>query len=198
MKFSPLLLLAALGATSTIMSAQAMPVTPFGLERGQTAAIELTVGYTFLHANAPPGQCSCAALNGGYGSLVVNMPRGLSLVADLAAAHGNQVAGTSQNITVFNYLFGTRYSMRSVSHRIVPYVQALGGRSQEESNYVFIQTATAAAFSAGGGINTVISRNIGWNVVEADWVHSRLPNGVNDSQNDVRISSGITFRFGPR
>jgi outer membrane immunogenic protein len=198
MKFSSLLLLAALGASSTIMSAQAMPVSPFGLERGQTAAIELSAGYTLLRANAPPGQCSCAALNGGYGSLVVNMPHGLSLVADLAAAHRSQISNTAQNITVFNYLFGPRFSLRSGSHRFVPYVQALGGRSQEESNYVFIQTSTALAFSAGGGLSTVLSRRIGWNVVEADWIHSQLPNGLNNRQNDLRISSGITFRFGPR
>jgi outer membrane immunogenic protein len=199
MKSIQLLLLAALGAASTIMLGQAVPVAPFGLDGRQVPAIEVSAGYMFVHANAPPGQCGCMHLNGGYGSLVINMPRGFSLVADLSAAHAGQVGGTAQNITVFNDLFGPRYSFRTASRRFTPYVQALGGQSQETSNYVFIGgTASAAAFSAGGGLNSAFSRHIGWNIVEADWVHSSLPNAVNSSQNDLRISSGIFFRFGPR
>jgi outer membrane immunogenic protein len=198
MKSIPLLLLAAFGAASTIMSGQVVSAAPFGMDRGQTPVIEISAGYLFVHANAPPGQCGCIHLNGGYGSLVINMPQGLSLVADLSSAHAGQVDGTAQNITVFNDLFGPRYSFRKVSRRFIPYIQALGGRSQEMSNYVFIQTAAAAAFSTGGGINSTLSRHIGWNIVEADWVHSNLPNGANSSQNDLRISSAIVFRFGPR
>ena len=37
----------------------------------------------------------------------------------------------------------------------------------------------------------------GW-IVEADWVHSYIPNAQNNLQNDLRIGSGVTFRLGPR
>ena len=38
----------------------------------------------------------------------------------------------------------------------------------------------------------------GW-IVEADWVmHSYIPNAQNNLQNNFRISSGFTFRLGPR
>jgi hypothetical protein len=55
-----------------------------------------------------------------------------------------------------------------------------------------------AAFSVGGGVSTTINRHFGWTIVEADWVGSRLPNAQNNLQNDLRISSGFTFRLGPR
>jgi hypothetical protein len=31
-----------------------------------------------------------------------------------------------------------------------------------------------------------------------DYVYSRLPNAVNDHQNDLRVTTGLAFRFGPR
>ena len=155
------------------------------------------MGYTFLHANAPPGQCGCFSANGGFGSVVFNLPHGFGLVADFTAVHANNISSTTQSVTVFNYLFGPRYSFRSASRRFVPYAQALGGGSRETSSYAAVQNVKGAAFSVGGGVSTTLTRRIGWTIVEVDWVHSYLPNAKNDLQNDLRVSSAITFRFGP-
>jgi hypothetical protein len=43
-----------------------------------------------------------------------------------------------------------------------------------------------------------LDRHFSWTIVEADWVQSRLPNAQNNLQNDLRVSSGFTFRLGPR
>ena len=179
-------------------SAQARAQETFGIESGQTPALEASAGYTFLHANAPPGQCGCFSANGGYGSVVFNMPRGFGIVADLAAMHTNTVGSTTQSITVFNYLFGPRYRFRPVFKRYVPYAQILGGGSQELSSYTAVQNVSGAAFSVGGGVSTTIRPHFGWTIVEADWVHSYIPNAQNNLQNDFRISSGFSFRLGPR
>jgi hypothetical protein len=170
----------------------------FGTGPGQTPVLETTLGYTYLHANAPPAQCGCFSANGGYGSLVVNMPRGFSLVADLAAVHAGSIAGTTQSITVFNYLFGPRYSFRTLSRRFVPYAQALGGGSEEMSSYSAVQTLNGPAFSVGGGVTTTLAPHIGWTIVEADYVQSRVPNAQNNLQNNLRVSTGFTLRLGPR
>jgi hypothetical protein len=79
--------------------------------------------------------------------VVFNMPRGFSIVADLTAVHAGSVSGTTQSITVFNYLFGPRYTFRNVSRRFLPYEQALGGGSQELSSYTAVQNVLGAAFS---------------------------------------------------
>jgi len=113
----------ALSTTATSLPAQTRAPEIFGTDPGQTPVLEASAGYTFLHANAPPGQCGCFSANGGYGSVVLNMPRGFSIVADLAAAHATTIGSTAQTITVFNYLFGPRYTFRTVSRRFLPFGQ---------------------------------------------------------------------------
>jgi hypothetical protein len=179
-------------------SAQARAQETFGLEPGQTPVLETSVGYTYIHANAPPGQCGCFSANGGYGSVVFHMPRNFAVVADLAAVHSGTAGTASQSITVFNYLFGPRYTFRPVFKRYQPYAQILGGGSQELSSYSTVQNISGAAFSVGGGINTTLKPHFGWTIFEADWVHSYIPNAQNNIQNDLRVSSGVTFRLGPR
>jgi hypothetical protein len=198
MRFDKTALITAFIALSTTLSAQVRAQETFGTDPGQTPVLETTAGYTFVHANAPPGQCGCFSANGGYGSVVFNMPRGFSVVADMAGVHTNTVGATTQSITLFNYLFGPRYTFRTFSKRFLPYGQILGGGSQEFSSYTAVQNVHGAAFSAGGGVSTTLKPHFGWTIVEADWVHSYLPNAQNNLQNDLRISSGFTFRLGPR
>ncbi len=130
--------------------AQVRPATVFGLEPGQTSAFDVGVNYAYVRANAPPAACGCFSMNGGGATLVINMPRGISLVTDLEATHANNLNGTTQSITVFDYLCGPRYSYQS-SSRFTAYAQVLVGGSEELSNYAFVQDSHAFAASGGGG-----------------------------------------------
>jgi outer membrane immunogenic protein len=189
--------LLAVGVFPLHCRAQARSTTGFGSPAEQTSAVELGFNYTYLRANAPPAACGCFSMNGGGGNLVVNMPHGVSLVADLDATHASKINGTTQTITVFDYLVGPRYSYRTMS-RFTPYIQVLLGGSEELSNYAFVENSNAFAVSGGGGVSRVLNRRVAWNIVEVDYIYSRLPNAVNDHQNDLRVSTGITLRFGPR
>lgn len=195
MRFDKTVLLTAILALLTALPLHSQQV--FGTEPGQIPVLETSLGYSFVHANAPPGQCGCFSANGGFGSIVFNASHGLSIVADLNVVHAGNIAG-SQSITVFNYLFGPRYSLRSVSKRLTPYAQALGGASQEFSSYPAVQNLQGAAFSIGGGVSTALKPHLGWTIVEANWIHSFIPNAQNNLQNDLRVSTAITFRLGPR
>ena len=198
MRFDKTVLLATLIALSATFSVQARAQEKFGIDPGQTPRFETSLGYTYLHANAPPGKCGCFSANGGYGSVVFNVPRGFGVVADLSGVRAGNISGTTQSVTLFNGLFGVRYSVRHLSKRYVPFAQALGGFSHESSNYTYVQSVTGAAFSLGGGVETTIKPHWGWTIVEADWIHSYLPNAQNNIQNDLRVSTAITFRLGPR
>ena len=177
---------------------QVRPATTFGLAPGQTSAIDLEFHYAYFHANAPPAECGCFSMNGGGSNLVINMPRGFSLVADVTAAYANKVDGTTQNISILNFMGGARYSYRTTK-RWTPYAQVLLGGSEEYSNDAYLGGGkTAFSVSGGGGVTRVLSRHFAWNVVEADYVYSQLPNAKNDVQNDLRVSTGIAFRIGPR
>jgi outer membrane immunogenic protein len=177
----------------------AQNATVFGIDKGQVPAMEIGLGYAFLHANAPPpGTCGCFSLNGGSLTWVINMPRGFSLVSDFTGAHANNVNGTDQNIGLFNFVFGPRYTLRK--HRYQPYVEALVGGSNEFSNYAYVSNVTALAAQGGIGLSTTLNRYIAFNIFEADYLYSQLPNGAGNSgyQNDLRVRTGIIFRFGPR
>ncbi|HEU5401815.1 MAG TPA: outer membrane beta-barrel protein [Terriglobales bacterium] len=178
-----------------VLHAQAIPNGPATAD--EIPRYELGLNYNYFHANAPPGQCGCFSLNGGSGTIVVNLTPAWSGVADVAYAHANNVNNTSQNITIINYLFGPRYSRRT-SSRFVPYGEALLGGAKENVNFQFDINRNAFGFLVGGGVTTRLKPRIGWTIVEADWVYTRIPNAKNNRQNDVRIATGITFNFGLR
>ena len=156
---------------------------------------EVGLNYNYFHANAPPGQCGCFSLNGGSGTIVWNLTPAWSGVADVAYAHANHVNGTSQNITIINYLFGPRYSRRR-SSRFVPYAEALLGGAKENVNFQFDINRNAFGILAGGGVTARLKPKISVNIVEADWVYTRIPNALNNRQNDIRIATGVIFNFG--
>jgi outer membrane immunogenic protein len=158
-----------------------------------SASLDLGVNYIWLHAIAPAGQCGCFSANGGSGTVALNFggaAHDLSLLADLSGSHSSNLNGTSQTITIADYLFGVRYTLHG-RHRFAPYGQALIGASHETSNYAYVLSTTSVAFSGGGGATLRIAPHLGWNVFQADWIHSDLPNGSNNRQNDVRLGTGI-------
>jgi len=175
-----------------MLCAQAIPNGSVGGDMGR---IQLGLNYNYFHANAPPGQCGCFGLNGGSATFLYNITPAWSAVADIALAHANNVDNTGQNITIFNYLFGPRYSWRN-SSRFVPYGQALLGGAKEDVNIEFDINRNAFGIAAGGGVTTQIKPRLGFTIVQADWVYTRIPNAVNNRQNDVRIGTGLTYSFG--
>jgi outer membrane immunogenic protein len=159
--------------------------------------LEFGLNYNYFHANAPPGQCGCFGLNGGSGTVVYNLTSRWAGVADLMLAHANNVDNTTQSITIFNYLFGPRYSFRNHT-RFVPYGQVMLGGAKEDVNFEFTINRNAFGFLGGGGVTMPLKHRFGLTLVEADWIYTRIPNGKNDRQNDTRIATGITYHFGPR
>jgi outer membrane immunogenic protein len=157
--------------------------------------LEFGANYNYFHANAPPGQCGCFSLNGGGGTVVYNITSKWAGVADLMVGHATNVDDTLQNITIFNYLFGPRYTRRN-SSRFTPYGQVLLGGAKEDVNFQFTINRNAFGFLAGGGVTTKLKRRFGLTLGEVDWIYTRIPNATNNRQNDLRIVTGVTYHFG--
>ncbi len=157
--------------------------------------LQIGANYNYFHANAPPGECGCFSFNGGSGTVVYNITPRWAGVADLMLGHANNVNNTGQNITIFNYLFGPRYTYRSKS-RFVPYGQVMLGGAKEDVNIVFDINRNAFGVLAGGGVTTPLKHKFGLTIIEGDWIYTRIPNAVNNRQNDIRIATGITYHFG--
>jgi outer membrane immunogenic protein len=158
--------------------------------------MEAGANFNYVHANAPPGQCGCFSLYGGSGTFVFNLTRIWSGVADITMAHASNVNNSGQNITIINYLFGPRYTRRMYSTRYVPYAQILVGGAKENVNIDFKINRQSFAVLGGGGVTTKLKRRWGLNLIEVDYVYSRIPNAVNNTQNNMRITTGVTYHFG--
>jgi outer membrane immunogenic protein len=156
---------------------------------------EVGANYNYFHANAPPGECGCFSLNGGSGTFVVNITPVWSAVADIAVGHATDVDQSLQNITIFNYLFGPRYTRRT-SSRFVPYGEALFGGAKEDVNFQFTINRNSFGLLAGGGVTTALKGKFGLTLVEVDYVYTQIPNAKNDRQNNIRAATGVTYHFG--
>jgi peptidoglycan-associated lipoprotein len=163
---------------------------------GDVPRLEFGANYNYFHANAPPGQCGCFSLNGGSGTVVYNITPKWAAVADLMVGHANNVDNSLQNITIFNYLFGPRYTRR-MSSRYVPYGQVLLGGAKEDVNFQFTINRNSFGLLAGGGVTTWLKRKFGLTLGEVDWIYTRIPNAQNNRQNNLRIVTGVTYHFGP-
>jgi outer membrane immunogenic protein len=194
MHFRSAALLLVLAALSGVLHAQAVPQGMWG---DDIPRVEIGANYNYFHANAPPGQCGCFALNGGSGSVVFNITPVWSGVADIAVAFANNVDNTQQDITIINYLFGPRYTRRT-SSRFVPYGQILFGGAKEDVNFTFVINRNAFGLLGGGGVTTKLGRRFKFTIGEVDYVYTRIPNAKNNSQNNIRVSTGITYGFGSR
>jgi outer membrane immunogenic protein len=192
MHFRSAVLLLVLAAVSGVLHAQAVP-SGSGLD--DIPRVEIGTNYNYFHANAPPGQCGCFALNGGSGSVIVNLRPAWSAVADIAVAFANDVDNTQQNITIVNYLFGPRYTRRT-SSRFVPYGQILFGGAKENVNFEFTINRNSFGLLGGGGVTTRLGRRFGLTIGDVSYVYTRIPNAKNNAQNNIRVATGVTYRFG--
>jgi hypothetical protein len=156
-------------------------------------------------------------LNGGSASLAFNLNRYVGLVADFGGYDDSQVqltgSGANQplvvdaNGTAYTYLFGPRLSFRN-STRFTPFAQALFGGvhattvtvSNCGSSCIALPEQDAFAMTAGGGLDIGLTRHISLRAVQAEYMMTRfaaVPSGTSStSQNDLRLSTGLVFRFG--
>jgi len=184
-----------------------------------TPRVELFLGYTHFGTSSTDATVGnrMVGLNGGSTSLALNLNRYVGLVADFGGYDANrlQLTGTGANQplvvnasgTVYSYLFGPRISFRN-SSRFTPFAQALfGGVHASDvtasncagSGCTPLPAQSAFAMTAGGGLDIGLSRHFSIRAVQAEYMMTRFSDintGAGASQNDLRLSSGLVFRFG--
>jgi hypothetical protein len=149
----------------------------------------------------------------------VNFRRGFGLVASVS---GSTVANVAPGVDVnrIAYLVGERYT-----HALWPARKAVGEQGVATSQTAkpvgrvdfFAQllvggvhgfdgvypatggvTATANGFAMqlGGGLNMPLSKHLGLRLIDAEYLHTTLPNNTSNAQNDLRLSAGLTWHLG--
>ena len=168
---------------------------------GAQSAFDAGAGYTYIHTNAPAGNCGCFAMNGANGWLGFHLGHGIALVGELAVQHAGNIANTGADLTLTSFVAGPRYTSHAFG-RLQPFAQVLiggahasGGLSPGSSG---LGSSTGFAAIAGGGLEFKLSERVALRAIEADYYYTRFNNGTNDHQNNLRIGAGLLFRFGSR
>jgi len=167
-----------------------------------TPRFEAYGGYYYtrfsVNANAP-GIAPSATYNGngGGGQLEYNVNRWLGAVGDL----GGFIATSSGNGAFagagFTYLFGPRLNFRR--GKVTLFAQTLfGGVRTTDGIAQSTGTENNFAMTAGGGIDFKVSKHVSIRPVQAEYFMTKIPDGLNNRQNNLRFGAGIVFRFGTR
>src|SRR5580692_5687082 len=139
-----------------------------------------------------PRQATTATVGG---QIEYNVNRWLGAVGDLggflATSSGNGAfAGAG-----FTYLFGPRVNFRR--GRVTPFAQILfGGVRTTDGIAQSTGTENNFAMTAGGGIDFKVSRHVSFRPVQAEYFMTKIPDGLNNRQDNFRFGGGVVFRFG--
>jgi peptidoglycan-associated lipoprotein len=164
---------------------------------------EVGAGYNFVHTNAPPSGCGCFSMNGGTASIARPFTPSFSIVGEFNGITNGNVNASGHSLTLLSYLAGPRYRLSTARGRFSPFAQALvGGVHASGALYApsgsASGSANAFAASVGGGLDVALNRHVALRLVEADYLLTLLPNGVNSRQNNLNLTTGVVFRFGTR
>ena len=163
-----------------------------------TPHFELSGAYSYVRANAA-NSGGAFNLNGGSGSVAYNFSDRFSVVAD-GGAYRFSGLPNGLDSTMYTYLFGPRMRFHKVSH-VIPFAQVLlGGGCLNASSGSVTAGENGFSMAAGGGVDWPLHGHFAVRLVEADYLLTRFNrvDGSSATQNDLRISAGLVFRFGSR
>ena len=166
---------------------------------------EIFGGYTYMRANIVVNGTTFN-MNGGSGAIAYNLSNWFALVGDFGMTHAGAVATQPFSLTVMTYEFGPRVSWRNHT-KLTPFAQVLMGGGRATGTLYTSSLGTGLAplgqsndfnFTAGGGVDWKISHRFSVRLAQAEYLHSQFPNAHNNSQSNLRLSSGLVFTFGQR
>jgi len=183
-----------------------------------TPTVELFAGYSYLRAMPELAEGNrLVYLNGGSTSIAFNLNRHLGLVGDFGGFNNTRLlltgAGENPSVnaqivsgSVYSFLAGPRLSFRDHG-RLTPFVQVLfGGMHASDATLsgctgtcTLLPAENSLAITAGGGLDFRVRRHWAIRLIQAEYLMTRFEDhstGDIASQNDMRLSSGIVFRFG--
>jgi outer membrane immunogenic protein len=192
-------LMIALVACAALAEAQQSPAPDHPKSRP-----ELALDYTYMHSNAPPGGCGCINLNGGSATFAWPLKYkggNFAVVGDITAVHAGAVPSGGYSLTLSTYTAGGRYAPRLRHSPFHPFGQILIGAGHSSGTLVAGQGSTpstaGAAFAAslGAGLDLRATPRLSVRLIEADYLLTTFNNGVNNRQNNARISAGVVIHF---
>ena len=167
---------------------------------------EVSLNYAYVLARTVNQAGCCFNAHGGNVSVSVNLNEWLALVQDFGGYYAGNIHNSGLTLRLFSYTAGPRISMNK-SGRLTPFVQGLFGGAHAggtlytrgfQQGSAPPQPQDSFAMILGGGLDVNVSRNFAIRTVQADWFFTKFPNGKTNRQHNLRITTGVVFRFGSR
>lgn len=193
----------AIAALSLAIGTAASAAAQSGMPHQGIPKAEIAVDYSYMRANATPGQCGCFNLNGGNAEAAVHVYRNFSIVADMTGEHAGTTSVSGQSLSLLSYTGGPRFSYplrRSHRTTVTPFVQGLvGGVHGFDAPFPggsgLSDSANALAVLVGGGVDVAVSHRFAIRAVQVDYGLNHLPNNADDSENLLRVATGVVFHI---
>jgi opacity protein-like surface antigen len=158
----------------------------------ESRGLEVAGNYQYVRFN-PGNGANGVNCQGGSGSAAGYLTAQFGIVGEFG---GCKVTGLPSGTSAheLNYLFGPRYYFRPQG-RVFPFVQTLFGGEQFSAGVSGVGSGSQNAFAwtAGGGADVTLTRHVSLRAVQVEYLMTRFGG---QSQNSVRIQSGLVWRFG--
>ncbi len=167
--------------------------------RSAAPRLDLGVTYSTEHSQLAPGTCDCFWLQGGGAEASLRLFKGFGIAGSVTSERiSNYANGLDFNRLTYAAGLGYRHS---TGGRLQLFGHALGGRAHAfngafPSSTGLLSTANSLVLQTGGGLDLLLSNRFAVRLLEAEYVHTQLPNGYANTQNDLRLSTGLTVEFG--
>lgn len=173
---------------------------PLAKAQEEPSKLELYGGYYYARFNVTadvPGIAPSSTYNGngGGGQLEYNANRWLGVVGDLGGFYATSSGNGSFAGGVFTYLIGPRVNFRRA--RISPFAQTLfGGVRTTDGIEHSTGTEDNFAMTTGGGFDFKVSRHVSIRPIQAEYFMTKIPDGLHNRQDNLRIGAGVVLRLG--
>ena len=182
--------------TTVCGSASAQAVSGY-----KESAIDVAITYQALRSDYVSG--GSFFLQGGTAEVRARLAGQLAVVASVTGEHAGSSAVGVAPVSFVSTVFGPRYTF-APRRRESLFLEAMVGEINAfqcsfpaATNPSTRQTtASSIAVLTGGGIDFKLSHHFLIRAIQADWLHTQLPNGGGNMQNNLRLGSGIVVRFG--
>jgi opacity protein-like surface antigen len=154
--------------------------------------VEVSGNYQYVRFN-PGSGASGINCQGGSGVLGAYLTSRVGIIGEFGAC---KVTGLPSGASAheMDYLFGPRMYFHSHG-RVFPFVQALFGGERFSAGVTGIGSGSTNAFAmtAGGGADVTLTRHVSFRAIQVEYLYTHFGGA---SQNNLRLQSGIVWRFG--
>jgi hypothetical protein len=168
---------------------------------------DLTVYYSVERARIVNTPCECFWLEGASAETGFTVYKNIAAAVEITGGHVSNI-GSGVNLGKFALMAGPRYtagvsrwtSRFTRTNQTAIFGEALFGVAHAfdsifPSSLGSNNNSTSSSMQLGGGLDLSLRRGLSLRAPEVDYVRTAFPNNGSNTQNDLKLSLGVSWRF---